>query len=118
FTGFADERGAGVGEGFNLNIPLPEKIDAEGYREALDRALAAIREFGPNYLVVALGLDTAKRDPTGTWPLQATDFVENGRRIGALGLPTLVVQEGGYRTVTLGANAQAFFAGLASAAVR
>jgi acetoin utilization deacetylase AcuC-like enzyme len=40
------------------------------------------------------------------------DFRENGRMIGGLGLPTLVVQEGGYRTQTLGANARHFFTGL------
>jgi acetoin utilization deacetylase AcuC-like enzyme len=32
--------------------------------------------------------------------------------VGALGLPTLVVQEGGYRIRTLGANANNFFSGL------
>jgi acetoin utilization deacetylase AcuC-like enzyme len=32
--------------------------------------------------------------------------------IGGLDLPTLVVQEGGYRTQTLGANARHFFTGL------
>jgi acetoin utilization deacetylase AcuC-like enzyme len=32
--------------------------------------------------------------------------------IGRLKLPTLVVQEGGYRTRSLGANARQFFAGL------
>jgi acetoin utilization deacetylase AcuC-like enzyme len=112
FTGFAEERGEGAGEGYNLNIPLPETVDGETYRGALDQALAAIRAFAPRFLVVALGLDTAKRDPTGTWTLQRADFDQNGERIGALGLPTLVVQEGGYRTVTLGANARAFFTGL------
>jgi acetoin utilization deacetylase AcuC-like enzyme len=40
------------------------------------------------------------------------DFRENGRMIGGLGLPTLVVQEGGYRTQTLGINARHFFSGL------
>jgi acetoin utilization deacetylase AcuC-like enzyme len=40
------------------------------------------------------------------------DFRENGRMIGALGLPTLVVQEGGYKTQTLGVNARHFFSGL------
>ncbi|MCB9876290.1 MAG: histone deacetylase family protein [Planctomycetes bacterium] len=112
FTGFAEERGEGDGAGCNLNLPLPEHVDAATYLTKLDEALAAIRSFAPQFLVVALGLDTAKRDPTGTWSLQKGDFEANGRRIGALGLPTLVVQEGGYRTVTLGANAAAFFTGL------
>ena len=64
-------------------------------------------------LVVALGLDPAKGDPTGTWSLKAKDFLENGRMIGRMGLPVAVIQEGGYRTRTLGRNALAFFKGLA-----
>ena len=112
FSGFADETGAGAGEGFNLNIPLPETQNGEQYRVGLKRALRAIRDFGPSCLVVALGLDPAKGDPTGTWHLTPADFRENGRLIGALSLPTLVVQEGGYRTRTLGINARHFFQGL------
>jgi acetoin utilization deacetylase AcuC-like enzyme len=112
FTGFEDERGAKSGSGYNLNIPLPEQIDAARYRKALTRALDRVRRFGPRFLIVALGLDTAKGDPTGTWSLVARDFEENGRLIGNLRLPTLVVQEGGYRTRTLGVNARHFFSGL------
>jgi acetoin utilization deacetylase AcuC-like enzyme/GNAT superfamily N-acetyltransferase len=115
FTGFEDERGAKSGSGYNLNIPLPEQIDAERYRQALARALERVRRFGPRFLVVALGLDTAKADPTGSWSLVARDFEENGRLIGNLRLPTLVVQEGGYRTRTLGVNARYFFTGLVQA---
>jgi acetoin utilization deacetylase AcuC-like enzyme len=44
--------------------------------------------------------------------LGAQDFAENGRRLGSLGMPTLVVQEGGYKTRSLGTNARNFFAGL------
>ena len=116
FTGFTDERGEGRGLGYNLNIPLAEKLDGDGYRQALTRALAIVRDFGPDYLVVALGLDPAKGDPTGTWLLTARDFEANGRMLGLLGLPTLVVQEGGYRTRTLGSNARHFFQGLLEAA--
>ena len=68
---------------------------------------------------MALGLDTAKGDPTGTWSLDREGLSRaNGRMIGGLGLPTLVVQEGGYRTRTLGVNARAFFEGLAATAYR
>ena len=93
-------------------------MDGPRYREALDQALRRIRSFEPAVLVVALGLDTAKGDPTGTWSLTPDDLHENGRRVGALGLPTLVVQEGGYRTRTLGRNARAFFEGLHKGATR
>ncbi len=113
FSGFEDETGGGEGAGFNLNLPLPEKQDGPQYRRALARALERVAAHRPAALVVCLGLDTAKGDPTGSWTLGPDDLEENGRRIGALGLPTVVVQEGGYRTRTLGRNARAFFQGLA-----
>jgi acetoin utilization deacetylase AcuC-like enzyme/GNAT superfamily N-acetyltransferase len=112
FTGFADERGVGDGEGFNVNLPLPESQDGARYRKALEKALRRVADFRPAVLVLPLGLDPAKGDPTGSWHLTAADFEENGRMIGRLGLPTLVVQEGGYRTRTLGTNARRFFQGL------
>lgn len=112
FAGFADEFGTGDGEGYNVNYPLPETVSPERYRKALERALKRVRDFRPCHLVLALGLDTAKGDPTGTWGLAPADFRANGGAVGALGLPTLVVQEGGYLTRTLGANARAFFEGL------
>jgi acetoin utilization deacetylase AcuC-like enzyme len=95
-----------------VNIPLPEQVDGDKYRRALRKALTRTNRFKPQFLVVALGLDTAAGDPTGTWSLQGHDFEENGRMIGALGLPTLVVQEGGYDTRVLGINAWHFFTGL------
>ena len=114
FSGFSDERGEGEGEGFNLNLPLPEDTDGSRYRKALAAALQRVRDFNPAFLVVALGFDTAKGDPTGTWSLTPRDFELNGRMLGELGLPTLLVQEGGYRTRTLGANARRFFEGMAA----
>jgi acetoin utilization deacetylase AcuC-like enzyme len=112
FSGFADEQGEGDGKGYNLNLPLPENLDGERYRKILAQALARIVKFDPQFLVVALGLDTAKGDPTGSCALLAKDFGDNGRMIGDLHLPTLVVQEGGYKTQTLGVNARHFFSGL------
>lgn len=112
FAGFEEERGAGAGEGFNVNVPLPEEVDGEKYRKVLRKVLRQIVEYEPSFLVVSLGLDTAKGDPTGSWSLGARDFEANGRMVGALRLPTLVVQEGGYRTRSLGINARNFFVGL------
>jgi len=48
----------------------------------------------------------------GTWSLLAKDFETNGKIIGGLRLPTLVVQEGGYNNRNLGSNARNFFSGL------
>jgi acetoin utilization deacetylase AcuC-like enzyme len=116
FSGFEDERGAAAGLGANLNLPLPENTEGQGYRVALVAALRRIRRFDPRYLVVCLGLDTARGDPTGSFRLGQKDFRENGRLIASLGMPCLVVQEGGYRTRSLGANARSFFEGLVQGA--
>ncbi|MFO8085237.1 MAG: GNAT family N-acetyltransferase [Desulfobacterales bacterium] len=112
FSGFSEERGEGDGEGFNLNLPLPKKVDGKRYLKALTEAIARIEDFNPQFLLVALGLDTAKDDPTGSWSLNTLDFKKNGHLIGVMGLPTVIIQEGGYHNRTLGKNAGAFFKGL------
>jgi acetoin utilization deacetylase AcuC-like enzyme/ribosomal protein S18 acetylase RimI-like enzyme len=117
FSGFADERGEGDGKGFNLNLPLPEHVLDARYLQALDGALKAVRWFRPEALVVSLGLDIAKADPTGTWTLTAPGLLEVGRRIGALKLPTLLVQEGGYNIRSLGRNAARMLTGVCAGAL-
>jgi acetoin utilization deacetylase AcuC-like enzyme len=116
FSGFREEIGEGAGKGFNLNLPLAEDISPELYRRALAVALSRIERFDPAFLVVSLGYDTAAGDPTGSWRHRPADFRAIGEAIGTLGYPTLIVQEGGYRTRTLGSNARAFFDGLWDAA--
>ncbi len=111
FSGFEEEKGEGEGEGFNYNFPLPQKLTAEQYRRTLKKALKIISDYKPDYLIVALGLDPAKGDPTGTWSFVPADFEANGAMIGRLKLPTMVSQEGGYRNQSLGSNAKAFFTG-------
>jgi acetoin utilization deacetylase AcuC-like enzyme/GNAT superfamily N-acetyltransferase len=111
FCGFAEEKGEGEGKGFNINYPLKEQLSGDEYLAVLEKALEKVRRFKPSYLVVPLGLDTAKGDPTGTWSLSSKDFFRNGHRIGMLKIPTLVVQEGGYRNRVLGINARHFFQG-------
>ena len=112
FSGFEDETGSGAGEKCNVNFTLPEHIDGNRYREVLHKALNIIRKFQPQFLIVALGFDTAKGDPTGSWNLTAKDFELNGKLISTINLPTLVVQEGGYKNRNLGINARHFFKGL------
>jgi acetoin utilization deacetylase AcuC-like enzyme/GNAT superfamily N-acetyltransferase len=114
FSGFADEKGIGTGAGFNLNLTLPETITPERFHRTLATALKHIRQFQPDYLVLAAGFDTAKGDPTGTWSNLSKDFLEIGRAIGQQGFPTLVVQEGGYRVRSLGINVRQFFVGMSA----
>ncbi len=117
FAGFADEVGEGEGKGFNYNLPLPEQVDDARYLSALDDALARIRKFKPEALVVSLGLDIAKADPTGTWSVTREGLFEIGQRIGGLRLPTLLVQEGGYNIRSLGRNAASMLTGVCAGAL-
>ncbi len=114
FAGFADEKGSGEGLGFNINYPLKETLTGEEYLLALRKAIKDIKNFDPEYLIVSLGFDPAKGDPTGTWSLKAGDFKNNGAELGKLPLPILFVQEGGYKNRTLGINARNFFDGYLS----
>lgn len=104
YLGHADERGAGAGEGCNLNLPLPRGTGWTRYQQALDEALAQIDAHGSQALVVSLGVDTFEGDPISQFRLQTAHFPQIGARIAALGLPTVLVQEGGYAVAEIGDN--------------
>ncbi len=116
FLGYAEERGAGAGEGYNLNLPLDPGAGNREYLAALDRALDAIAEFAPRFLVLSAGFDTFEGDPVANhgsgFALSTADYPVIGRRIAALNLPTLVVQEGGYAIDALGDNVVGLLQGL------
>ena len=111
YAGYGDETGTGKGLGCNLNLPLPAGTEDRGYVEAVETGLAAIRRFGASVLVVSLGFDAHVGDPTANLAVTGEGFRVIGERIGALGLPTLLVQEGGYIVEKLGDNLTAFLGG-------
>ena len=102
FLGYADERGAGAGEGFTRNFPLPRGTGWDSYRAALESALDAIARHGAQSLVVSLGVDTFEGDPISSFQLGRRHFPLIGERVAALGLPTVLVQEGGYAVAEIG----------------
>jgi acetoin utilization deacetylase AcuC-like enzyme len=102
--GFADETGAGPGEGFNFNLPLPKGTLWPAYGDALATAVNRISDYGPDVLVVSLGADAYKDDPVSAFRLESPDFTRIGKAIGRLGKPTLFVMEGGYAVEALGLN--------------
>ncbi len=110
-AGFEDERGTERGEGYNVNLPMPHGSSEAVFFEQLDAALRIVSRFQPDVLVVALGFDIYKDDPQAMVAVTTEGFGEFGGRLGALQLPTLIVQEGGYHIETLEANAQSFFGG-------
>jgi len=105
YLGYADERGAGKGLGFNRNLPLARGTGFAAWREALKDALIGIADFKPGALVVSLGLDTFEGDPIAGFMLATADYPHIGEDIARAGLPTVFVFEGGYAAAEVGVNA-------------
>ncbi|WP_416269888.1 histone deacetylase family protein (plasmid) [Burkholderia cepacia] len=105
FSGYAEERGIGAGEGFNLNLPLPKGTLWDTYSAALDQAATAIAAHAPDALVVSLGVDTFEHDPISHFRLRSPDYLRIGAALARLNLPTLFVMEGGYMVDEIGINA-------------
>jgi acetoin utilization deacetylase AcuC-like enzyme len=111
YWGHADETGQGEGEGANLNLPLPRGTTMSGFSAALGQALNRIDAFAPDLLICSYGADTYAGDPISYFALETADYPAIARRIASLGLPTLIVMEGGYAVDALGANVAAFLSG-------
>lgn len=111
FWGYPEERGQGAGEGANLNLCLDRGTGDEGFMTALDRGIQAVADWGADTLVLALGLDAFEGDPFAGLAVTTTGFGRIGRAVASMGLPTLIVQEGGYLCPELGDNLEAVLRG-------
>lgn len=116
FWGHADERGEGAGLGYNLNLPLERRSGDAEFLAALDVAFRRIRAYAPDALVVALGLDAFEGDPFGGLSVSTPGFARIGEAVASLGLPTAIVQEGGYLCDALSDNLTSFLTGFGTAA--
>ena len=106
FWGHAEENGGNV-----LNLPLPRGTEFGSYERALDGALDWIAGGSPELLIVSYGADTYVGDPISHFALETRDYEAVARRIATLGLPTLIVMEGGYAVDALGGNVASFLSG-------
>lgn len=111
-TGHRDETGAGDGSGTTVNYPMPAETDDDHFLDALSAACADISSFGAEIVVVSLGLDTYWDDPICEFAMTEEGFHASGSMVRELGLPTVVLQEGGYATDALGDNAIAWLNGV------
>jgi acetoin utilization deacetylase AcuC-like enzyme len=114
YTGGAAEYGSGGGVGYNRNFPLSARPNStrDDYLNVLDEALNVIRgTWQPEYLLVSMGFDTFQNDILGGFELGVDDYKVIGGRIRALGLPVLVLLEGGYHD-DLGELVASFLRGL------
>ena len=105
FLGYADETGEDAGEGFNVNYPMGPGTNFQTWGAALEDACNKVRNYGPDAVVISLGVDTFEHDPISFFKLTSDDFRRYGSTIAALKLPTLFVMEGGYAVEEIGVNA-------------
>src|SRR3569833_2665406 len=105
FSGFAFVSGVGVGLGFSKNYALrPGARYDDEWGTAFTDACSIIAHYGPDVLVVSLGVDTFEADPISRFKLRSDDYLRLGEAVGKLGLHTLFVMEGGYAVSELGTN--------------
>ena len=96
-TGALDERGAGTGEGFTINVPLPPGATGEVARAALDEAIIpAVERFAPDWLLVSAGYDGHRADPLTGLCYSSSDYGDFVRQLMPLAPRTVAVLEGGY----------------------
>jgi acetoin utilization deacetylase AcuC-like enzyme len=113
FLGFAREEGEGAGHGTNRNVPLAPGSGDDAWVPAVRELAWWAAAFEPRALVIALGVDAAAGDPESPLRVTADGFGAAGHALGALGLPTVVVQEGGYDLATIGGLVRTALEGLA-----
>ena len=54
--------------------------------------------------IISLGVDTYEKDPISFFKLTSENFIDMGRGIREINLPTLFVMEGGYAIDEIGDN--------------
>jgi len=105
-TGGPAERGAGRGEGYTLNVPMPAGAGDEDIPPVYEKKVPEIiKGFGPSLILVSAGYDLHADDPL-TYLNVSTEGI---RRIvrsllqtaKELGVPTLFALEGGYNLKAL-----------------
>lgn len=113
YAGFADEIGIGEGAGANLNIPLAPGTGDMRWLDAIMRIVRQVMDYGATAMVVSLGVDAAADDPESPLEVTESGYFRAGELLGALDVPTVALQEGGYHLPTLGQLVRATLEGLA-----
>ncbi len=121
-TGTTNERGAGDGTGYTVNIPLLAGSGDSTYRAAFERIiLPVLDEFRPELILISAGYDAALRDPLAQLELSSAAFGWMAAEVAAIadkhappgerGKVALVL-EGGYDLVSLESGLEASLRGL------
>ena len=101
-SGFSDERGAGEGFGYTLNVPLPPGGGNAVYEYAFETVvLPALRAYNPDLIIVASGFDASIIDPLARMMVRTDGFRRITQQIMSAAEEVsdgrlVLLQEGGY----------------------
>jgi acetoin utilization deacetylase AcuC-like enzyme len=116
-TGDADEMGAGAGEGFTINLPVPPGSGPDDFLSLVQHVVIPLaREHRPAMIGISAGYDAHSADPLAQCVLDAAayaDMAASVRDLAAeLEAPVLVCLEGGYDPDALAESVTATIAAL------
>jgi acetoin utilization protein AcuC len=105
-TGDADEIGTGPGRGYTLNLPLARADGDAAFADALEQALARLRAFSPEFMIVQFGTDGHADDPFAHLELTDGMYLATAERLHALahdvcGGALVLLGGGGYEPRTV-----------------
>lgn len=96
-TGFPEEVGAGRGEGYNVNVPLPPRTGDDLYIQAIDEVvMPVLKQYDPRLIIVSLGWDAHKDDPLADMRLTLKSYLYVFDAVLKMQKPTIFLLEGGY----------------------
>ena len=84
YAGYADETGAGPGEGANLNLPLAQGSGDDDFVDANRRLAEAVGARGIEALVLSAGWDAHKDDPLSKLNVTSDAYARIGEIWGRL----------------------------------
>ena len=96
-TGWTDEIGAGDGEGYSVNVPLPAGVYDEAYVATFGAVAEPLMDaYRPDVIVLELGMDGLAGDPLTHMNLTNNAYADVIARVMGRGTSVLAVGGGGY----------------------
>jgi acetoin utilization deacetylase AcuC-like enzyme len=117
-TGALSDLGSGPGEGYTINLPVPEGSEEQLWLSLIEHVvLPAAEAFEPELVLVSAGFDAHREDPLADCRLETRSFAEMARQLrdlsARLKAPLGAVLEGGYAPAALAASVEATLVALA-----
>ena len=116
-TGDIAYTGTGPGEGYTVNMPVPNGSGDQLFEALTEFVVAPVaRAFQPGLIAISAGFDAHRDDPLASCAVTEEGYRGMATRIAAvaadLGVPVLICLEGGYDPAALGRSVVAMLEGL------